>query len=212
MLVLAAAPGDARPRDAAPVAAVQQAPFQVAVRSEATDTAVAAPADTSSADVAETDGAAVDAPDIPMWTAAPAAASTEINRFASRLITRTSSIALSLTRNAMRFIGTPYVWGGTSPRGFDCSGYTQHVFSMLGIHLPRTADAQFYAGRRITDRLVVGDLVFFETYSPGPSHVGIYVGDGKFIHSARLGVQISKLSERYWARHYLGAKRFLAQG
>ncbi len=130
-----------------------------------------------------------------------------IHRFASGIISRTSSLAISLTRSAMRFIGTPYVFGGTSPTGFDCSGYTQHVFAMLGISLPRTADAQYYAGRPTKGGIAAGDLVFFQTYLPGPSHVGIYLGGGRFIHSSSHGVRISALRESYWAARYLGAKR-----
>jgi cell wall-associated NlpC family hydrolase len=220
-LAFVAAPSDARTRDIAPAeaqaaqVAIHVAPVDGQGRASepgAANPAVATPADVSpAADGAESESAVVDAPDIPMWTSAPSSASSEINRIASRLISRTSSIAQSLTRNAMRFIGTPYVFGGTSPSGFDCSGYTQHVFAMLGIHLPRTADAQYFAGHRIKDQMVVGDLVFFQTYEPGPSHVGIYVGDGKFIHSSSHGVMISRLNDSYWARRYLGAKRFLAE-
>jgi cell wall-associated NlpC family hydrolase len=130
-----------------------------------------------------------------------------IRRFARGIVNRTSSIAASLTRDAMRFIGTPYVFGGTSPSGFDCSGYVQHVFAMLGFHLPRTADAQYYAGRSIGNGIQVGDLVFFQTYEPGPSHVGIYMGAGRFIHSSSHGVMVSRLGDSYWASRYLGAKR-----
>lgn len=133
-----------------------------------------------------------------------------IKRLVRGILNRTSPLVASLTRNAMRFIGTPYVFGGTSPSGFDCSGYVQHVFAMLGIHLPRTADAQFYAGARPTNGVRAGDLVFFETYEPGPSHVGIYIGNGKFIHSSSHGVRISRLVDSYWAARYLGAKRFVA--
>jgi len=133
-----------------------------------------------------------------------------IHRFARGIVSRTSSLAMSLTRSAMRFIGTPYVFGGTSPAGFDCSGYTQHVFAMLGIALPRTADAQFYAGRPTRGGIVPGDLVFFQTYMPGPSHVGIYIGRGRFIHSSSHGVRVSRLREAYWASRYLGAKRVVA--
>jgi cell wall-associated NlpC family hydrolase len=167
--------------------------------------------------------AAVDAPkadaDVQMWSGAAAAQATRtqpaqkqdaIHRFARGIISRTSSLAASLTRNAMRFIGTPYVFGGTSSSGFDCSGYTQHVFAMLGIALPRTADAQFYAGRPTRGGNTAGDLVFFQTYLPGPSHVGIYIGGGRFIHSSSHGVRISALSESYWASRYLGAKRVVA--
>ncbi len=133
-----------------------------------------------------------------------------MHRFARGIISRTSSIAMSLTRSAMRFIGTPYVFGGTSPSGFDCSGYTQHVFAMLGIQLPRLADAQYYAGHKIVGGMTTGDLVFFQTYEPGPSHVGIYVGAGKFIHSSSHGVMISRLGDSYWRARYIGAKRVVA--
>jgi cell wall-associated NlpC family hydrolase len=147
-----------------------------------------------------------------MWLGEPRkeARSGSIRRLAHLIVNRTSSIAASLTRNAMRYIGTPYVFGGTSPSGFDCSGYTQHIFAMLGIQLPRTADAQYYAGRRIQGEMSAGDLVFFQTYLPGPSHVGIYLGGGRFIHSSSHGVMISRLADSYWASRYLGAKRFVA--
>ena len=154
---------------------------------------------------------ATSAADVKMWLGEPRkdVRAVTIRRFARGIVNRTSSIAASLTRNAMRFIGTPYVFGGTSPSGFDCSGYTQHIFAMLGIHLPRTADAQYYAGRRIRGDMSVGDLVFFQTYEPGPSHVGIYIGAGRFIHSSSHGVMISRLSDGYWSSRYLGAKRFV---
>jgi cell wall-associated NlpC family hydrolase len=159
--------------------------------------------------------------DIRMWAAndsAPAALSgadadkksDAIHRFARGIISRTSAIAMSLTRSAMRFIGTPYVFGGTSTSGFDCSGYVQHVFALLGIALPRTADAQYYAGRPPAGGIRIGDLVFFQTYLPGPSHVGIYIGRGKFIHSSSHGVMVSRLADSYWSSRYLGAKRFVA--
>jgi cell wall-associated NlpC family hydrolase len=144
-----------------------------------------------------------------MWGAVSSKPSNQIDRFARGILNRTSSIAMSLTRSAMRFIGTPYVFGGTSPSGFDCSGYVQHVFAMLGISLPRTADAQYYAGKPIVGGLHMGDLVFFQTYLPGPSHVGIYLHDGKFIASSGHGVMVSSLSDSYWAARYIGAKRVL---
>jgi len=148
--------------------------------------------------------------DLNMWLGdRKATKSAAIRRFAKGVINRTSSIARGLTRNAMRFIGTPYVFGGTSRSGFDCSGYVQHVFAMMGIRVPRTADAQFYAAHKIKNGARVGDLVFFQTYAPGPSHVGIYLGSGKFISSAGHGVHISRLANKYWATRYLGAKRVL---
>lgn len=131
-----------------------------------------------------------------------------MRRFARGIVRRTSTLAFHLTRDAMRFIGTPYVFGGTSASGFDCSGYVQHVFAMLGIALPRTADAQFYAGHPTRGGKVAGDLVFFQTYESGPSHVGIYLGRGRFVHSSSSqGVTISRISDGYWSARYLGAKR-----
>ncbi len=150
--------------------------------------------------------------DLHMWSddSARPKSTDPVHRFARGVINRTSTIAMSLTRSAMRYIGTPYVFGGTSPSGFDCSGYVQYVFGMFGIHLPRTADAQYYAGRHPDGGIQVGDLVFFQTYEPGPSHVGIYVGGGKFIQSSSHGVMISSLADSYWAERYLGAKRVVA--
>ena len=155
---------------------------------------------------AEVGNAPKDGADAAMW-GAPETKTASLKRFANRIINRTSAIAKSLTRSALRFIGTPYVFGGTSTAGFDCSGYVQHVFAMLGIHVPRTADAQYYAGRSIQGHMEAGDLVFFQTYEPGPSHVGIYLGNGEFVHSSSHGVMISKLHDSYWATRYLGAKR-----
>ncbi|MBV9104321.1 MAG: C40 family peptidase [Candidatus Eremiobacteraeota bacterium] len=133
-----------------------------------------------------------------------------VRRFAGRILTRASRLALRLTRSAMRFIGTPYVFGGTGIYGFDCSGYVQHVFALLGIHLPRTADSQYYAGRSTGGRILAGDLVFFQTYEAGPSHVGIYLGKGRFVHaSSSHGVEVSNLREGYWAARYIGAKRYV---
>ncbi len=81
---------------------------------------------------------------------------------------------------------------------------------MLGMSIPRTADAQYYAGSRIKGGMKAGDLVFFQTYLPGPSHVGIYLGHGKFVHASSHGVMVSNLSDSYWSTRYLGAKRLLA--
>ena len=114
-----------------------------------------------------------------------------------------------VTRSAHRFMGTPYVFGGTSSRGIDCSGFTQRVFSMNGIKLPRTADVQYGVGSPVAKgKEEPGDLVFFETYCPGPSHVGIYLGGGNFIHaSSSRGVTVSNLGDSYFKSRYLGAKR-----
>ncbi|TFJ93851.1 NlpC/P60 family protein [Lentibacillus salicampi] len=104
-------------------------------------------------------------------------------------------------------IGTPYVWGGESPGGFDCSGFIQYIFQMEGISLPRTVSETWNFTTQV-DSPSVGDLVFFETYKPGPSHMGIYIGDGQFIHAGESrGVESSKLSNSYWKERYLGAGR-----
>jgi cell wall-associated NlpC family hydrolase len=159
--------------------------------------------------------AAADSPDVTQWTGisprqAFKAKHHDITRFASRLFARSARIAKTLTRSALRFLGTPYVFGGTSGYGFDCSGYVQHVYAMLGVHLPRTADAQYYAGSRTVGGVKTGDLVFFQTYEPGPSHVGIYLGHGHFAHaSSSHGVMVSSLSDSYWSARYLGAKRVM---
>ncbi len=108
---------------------------------------------------------------------------------------------------ALNLIGTPYIWGGTTPNGFDCSGFIKYVFAKKGIHIPRTISEIWDYGKAV-QKPSVGDLVFFETYKPGPSHAGIYLGGGQFIHSgSSKGVTISKLSHSYWSKRYLGSKR-----
>ncbi len=120
-------------------------------------------------------------------------------------------ISRRIVANSMNYIGVPYVFGGTSPSGFDCSGYVRYVFANAGIYLPRTADAQYEVGMPIsTSELVPGDLVFFSTYEYGPSHVGIYLGDGNFINaSSSRGVAIDSLYSGYWGSCYIGARRVL---
>ena len=156
-------------------------------------------------------------PDVAQWTShlivgakAHDGNSAEFRSFAGGVLARTSKLATQLTRSALKFLGVPYVFGGTSSSGFDCSGYVQHVFASLGIRLPRTADAQYDAGHRVVGAMKPGDLVFFQTYAAGASHVGIYLGHGKFVHaSSSHGVMVSSLSDSYWSARYLGAKRFL---
>ena len=120
-------------------------------------------------------------------------------------------IAHRIISKAKEYMGVPYIFGGTTPYGFDCSGYVQYVFARLDIKLPRTADVQFEVGTPVsTTELIPGDLVFFETYTAGASHVGIYVGEGNFIHaSSSRGVTISSLSQAYYSSHYIGARRIL---
>lgn len=158
-------------------------------------------------------------PDVALWTAeasataiAPRDGGHGVQHFAHTVLSRTSRIASELTRSALRFLGTPYVFGGTSRAGFDCSGYTQHVFAMMGVSIPRTADAQYYAGARTKGGMRPGDLVFFQTYESGPSHVGIYLGHDRFVHaSSSHGVMISSLNDSYWSARFIGARRLLAR-
>ncbi|GGA53008.1 C40 family peptidase [Paenibacillus physcomitrellae] len=109
-------------------------------------------------------------------------------------------------------LGTPYKTGGTTTKGFDCSGFTRYVFAKLGITLPHQSGSQFKMGKAVEkSQLIPGDLVFFNTSGSGVSHVGVYVGDGKFAHaSSSKGVTISKLSESYYVNRYVGAKRIMS--
>jgi cell wall-associated NlpC family hydrolase len=110
---------------------------------------------------------------------------------------------------AKQLVGTPYVWGGTTPQGFDCSGFLKYIFKQQGINIPRTVSEMWNYGKSIK-KPSVGDLVFFETYKPGPSHAGIYIGDNRFIQAGSSnGVKISKMSNSYWSTRYLGAKRMV---
>lgn len=118
----------------------------------------------------------------------------------------------SILNSAKSQLGIRYKYGGTSPKvGFDCSGLTWYSHKKNGIKIPRVSSDQFKKGKRIPRKdLMPGDLVFFETYRPGASHVGIYMGSGNFIHSANIGknVAIQKLSNNYYKKRYLGARRY----
>ncbi|MDG5789943.1 peptidoglycan-binding protein [Evansella sp. AB-P1] len=108
---------------------------------------------------------------------------------------------------AKELIGTPYSWGGTTPSGFDCSGFLVYLYSYIDESLSRTVDG-IWGETTSVSTPERGDFVFFETYKPGPSHAGIYLGDGAFIHTdATAGVKISYLDESYWGNRYLGARR-----
>ena len=118
----------------------------------------------------------------------------------------------AIVAEAQKYLGAPYVAGGASPSGFDCSGFVYYVLKNLGMSVSRTPAAQFVnIGTSVSkDNLRPGDLVFFITSSSGNvSHVGIYVGSGQFIHApnSRSTVSYSDLTTGYWSQHYYGAKR-----
>ena len=125
------------------------------------------------------------------------------DRYGNHMMTR------NILKTAYSMLGVPYMFGGISPGGFDCSGFVCYVFGKAGISLPRMADLQFEAVTHVPrSNLKTGDLVFFETYCPGPSHVCIYVGDGKFIHaSCSKGISVAEVFTGYWGARYLGAGR-----
>ena len=115
------------------------------------------------------------------------------------------SLIRRILGSAVALQGIPYVFGGTTPNGFDCSGFVQYVFRQAGINLPRMADEQSAVCKSVTNPQE-GDLVFFQTYAPGVSHIGISLGGNRFIHaSSSKGITISSLDEDYWANHYIGA-------
>lgn len=122
-----------------------------------------------------------------------------------------SKLSEQILAVANRMMGIPVVWGGSSPsQGFDCSGLVQYVFRQVGINLPRTADLQFLVGKTVSkSELQSGDLVYFTTYEPGASHVGIYVGKGKFMHTSfsQGKVAVGDMADPYFVARYYGAKR-----
>ena len=122
-----------------------------------------------------------------------------------------TATAESIIATAKQYIGVPYVWGGSTPSGFDCSGYVQYVFRLHGINLPRTSKEQYTVGSWISKaNLKPGDLVYFNTDGSGVSHLGIYIGNNQFIHSSTSkGVTITSLDNSYWAARYYGARRVL---
>lgn len=136
------------------------------------------------------------------------------NASENRILNQVRDTASDLVMSAMNFLGVPYKRGGKSlESGFDCSGFTRHIFEMsVGLVLPHRADEQARLSSLIPikqEELKPGDLVFFNTMKRTFSHVGIYVGDGKFIHSPRVGsaVRVEDLREAYWAKRFTGARR-----
>ncbi len=117
----------------------------------------------------------------------------------------------SVVSIGMQYVGYPYVWGGTTPRGFDCTGFLYYVYNKAGVRLPRDMGSQINSGPRISrSDLQPGDLLFWSnTYKAGLSHAGIYIGNGKFVHAENpsTGVVVSSMNTAYWASRYSGATR-----
>jgi cell wall-associated NlpC family hydrolase len=146
----------------------------------------------------------------PSVTAAGPGLAERARDMAQQAMTRTSEIA----ETALSLLGIPYKFGGSTPEsGFDCSGLVRFVFQQVaGLALPHSALQQSQAGREVSsDELRPGDLVFFNTRKFAFSHVGIYLGDNKFVHAPRKGkpVQVVELNNPYWQRAFNGARRIL---
>ena len=144
------------------------------------------------------------------WSLVPAGADAEPIKFVRQVRDAASDLVLS----AMNFVGVPYRRGGErADQGFDCSGFTRHVFeNSLGLLLPRRADQQAREVglvQVVREDLEPGDLVFFNTMRRAFSHVGIYVGEGRFIHAPRSGseVRVEDMRQPYWSRRFNGARR-----
>lgn len=123
-------------------------------------------------------------------------------------------LASALANRATLLLGTPYRNGGTDPSGFDCSGFIEWVFGTEGIAVPRTVAQLFEVGYQVPRHQVEpGDLVFFATTSRGPSHVGLALGGGDFVHApnSRGRVRLDRLGAPYWSTRFLGARRLTAR-
>ncbi|EZP78476.1 NLP/P60 protein [Parageobacillus genomosp. 1] len=115
-----------------------------------------------------------------------------------------------LIAEAKKLIGTPYRYGGTTPKGFDCSGFVYYTHKKVGITLPRSSKLMYQKGKAVhKSGLKAGDLVFFNTSKgkSGVSHVAIYIGNNQIIHAVSKGVKIDNLNNSYWKSKYVGAKR-----
>ncbi|QBQ07145.1 peptidoglycan endopeptidase [Sporosarcina pasteurii] len=114
----------------------------------------------------------------------------------------------SVISQALSHRGVPYVWGGSSPRGFDCSGFIYYVFNQSGISVPRTNTEGFYSRSFEISNPIPGDLVFFDnTYKRGLSHMGIYLGNGQFVHAGSKGIVIANVNDSYWKPRFNSYKR-----
>src|SRR3954468_23620101 len=153
---------------------------------------------------------------LPQLPAAQASMSGVPTFLASDILPPTNTLGGQAVALAYRSLGVPYVWGGDSPAGFDCSGLTMYVYGQLGVKLGHYTGFQYYAGLRVPrDQLQPGDLVFFRANSAGvPQHEGMYIGNGSFIQAPHTGdvVKVSSLFEARYALAYVGAVRPYAAG
>ncbi len=203
----AASPANPVAATAAPAAApaIPAAPATDA----GTPSGVAAPVTAAAASPLLPAPAALATPDT-----APLAQQLQALQAASSAQAGTSSTIKTVLQRALALLGTPYRWGGSNPdRGFDCSGLVGYVFSSIGIDLPRVSRAMANEGIAVTDpaALAEGDLVFFGRRGR-IDHVGIYLGNGNFLHAPRTGrdVTVSSLTTGYWADKFMQARRVLA--
>ena len=115
----------------------------------------------------------------------------------------------SVASIAPKFVGAPYIFGGKTQAGFDCSGFIYYVHQLAGLDIARMSSEDYY--KKATKVLLpeIGDLVFFkDTYKIGISHMGIYMGENTFVHASSRGVEITNLNNVYWQKHFVGFKRF----
>ncbi|AXH98371.1 peptidoglycan endopeptidase [Sporosarcina sp. PTS2304] len=125
-------------------------------------------------------------------------------------VTDNSELMNRIIDTAMPLQGIPYVWAGVTPAGFDCSGFIYYVYNKAGVKVPRLDTIGFFNRSVFITEPVEGDLLFFQnTYRPGISHIGIYLGDNKFIHAGDKGIAIASLDSSYWNLRFMGYKRFI---
>ncbi len=130
--------------------------------------------------------------------------------FANPFKTEAAFSANTLIAEAHKVIGTPYRAGGTTPKGFDCSGFVSYTYKKVGVSLPHSSSAMYAKGKPVSlNQLAPGDLLFFKTSKhKGVSHVAIYIGDGRMIHAtSSKGVQVNSIHQAYWKQRFVGAKR-----
>jgi cell wall-associated NlpC family hydrolase len=139
------------------------------------------------------------------WQEQASVQSTMLNRGSSPL-----ELTEQIINSAKTWIGVPYLYGGTTRQGVDCSALVQNIYKGYGVELPRTSQEQFRTGVGVPlSQLIPGDLVFFSTSGPGASHVGIYIGNQEFVSATRNKVEIQSIDKPYWSRTYRGSRRVI---